>query len=121
QNLASEAELLKQLEARLAKQAGLRTQAEQAQKQADERLQAHRKETAALEAQRKQAQDERARIEGERARLAAQLDVLEQAERSLSGLGNGARFLLQEARQGRLKGSYQPLSAQLVVPAEFET
>ena len=47
--------------------------------------------------------------------------MLEQAERSLSGLANGAKFLLQEARQGRLKGRYQALSTQLVVPAEYET
>ncbi len=39
----------------------------------------------------------------------------------MSGLANGAKFLLQEARQGRLKGRYQALSTQLVVPAEYET
>jgi len=33
----------------------------------------------------------------------------------------GRNSLLQEARQGRLKGRYQPLGAQLVVPAEYET
>ena len=121
QNLTNEANLLQQLQARLEKQAGLKAQAEQAQKAADEALQAHRKEIVALEAQRKQTQDDRTRLDGERTRLAAQLEVLEQAERSLSGLGNGARFLLQEARQGRLKGGYHALGTQLVVPAEYET
>jgi chromosome segregation protein len=119
--LEHDAQLLEQLQARLEKQAGLKEQAEQQQKQAEEALQAQRQELAALETQRKQAQDERNRFEGERAKMMAQLEVLEQAERSLSGLANGAKFLLQEARQGRLKGGYQPLGAQLVVPAEYET
>ncbi len=119
--LEHEAQLFEQLQARLEKQAGLKEQAELQQKQAEEALQAHRQELAALEAQRKQAQDERNRFEGERAKIAAQLEVLEQAERSLSGLANGAKFLLQEARQGRLKGGYQQLGAQLLVPAEYET
>ncbi|RPJ44777.1 MAG: hypothetical protein EHM21_09925, partial [Chloroflexi bacterium] len=121
QTLANEAQLLQQLQARLEKQSELKKQAEQQQKQAEEALQLHRKEIADIEARRKLIQDERTRFEGEQARLAAQLEVLEQAERSLSGLANGAKFLLQEARQGRLKGQYQPLGGQLVVPAEYET
>lgn len=121
QTLANESQLLQQLQARLEKQVAAKTQAEQAQKQAEETLQGHRKEISNLEAQRKLAQDERTRQDGERTRLAAQLEVLEQAERSLSGMANGARFVLQEAHQGRIKGSYQALSTQLVVPAEYET
>jgi len=121
QALVTESQLLEQLSTRLEKQIQLRAKAEADQKAAEEALQAHRKAIADLEARRKMAQDERARFEGERARLAAQLEVLEQAERSLSGMANGAKYLVQEARQGRLKGSYQPLSAQLVVPAEYET
>jgi chromosome segregation protein len=121
QTLANEAQLLQQLQARLEKQAELKKQAEQQQKQADEALQAHRREIADLEARRKLIQDDRTRFDAERARMAAQLEVLEQAERSLSGLANGAKHLLQEARQGRLKGQYQPLGGQLVVPAEYET
>ena len=111
----------KQLQVRLEKQAELKEQAEEQQKKAEEALREHRKALAELETQRKLAQDERSRLEGERAKWAAQLEVLEQAERSLSGLANGAKFLLQEAQQGRLKGRYQPIGAQLVVPAEYET
>ncbi len=121
QTLANESELLQQLQARLQKQADLRAKAEQGQKQADEALQAQRKGIAELESQRKLMQDERTRFDGEHTRLAAQLEVLEQAERSLSGLANGAKFLLQEARQGRLKGNYQAFGTQLVVPGEYET
>lgn len=120
QTLENESQLLQQLQARLEKQSEQKKQAEASQKQADEALQAHRKGITDLEAQRKLAQDERNRFEGERARLAAQLEVLEQAERSLSGMANGAKFLLQEARQGQLKGQYQALGAQLVIPAEYE-
>jgi chromosome segregation protein len=120
QTLNNESQLLEQLQARQEKQARLREQAEQAHKSAEEALQAHRKNVSELETRRKQAQDERSRFESERARLAAQLEVLQQAEHSLSGLANGAKFLLQEARQGRLKGQYQPLSSQLIVPAEYE-
>jgi chromosome segregation protein len=120
QTLNNESQLLEQLQARQEKQARLREQAEQAHKSAEEALQAHRKNISDLETRRKQAQDERSRFESERARLAAQLEVLQQAEHSLSGLANGAKFLLQEARQGRLKGQYQPLSSRMIVPAEYE-
>jgi len=121
QTLANEDQLFQQLQARLEQQVELRKQAEQDQKQAEEAVQAHQKENVRLEAQRKQALDERARLESERTRLSTQLEVLQEAERSLSGMANGAKFLLQEARKGRLKGRYQSLSAQLVVPAEYET
>ena len=121
QALLNESQLLEQLKERQEKQADLRAKAEAVQKQAEEDLLSHRRNTAELEARRKQAQDERTRSEGDRARLGAQLEVLEQAEKSLSGLGNGAKFLLQESRQGRLRGGYQALSAQMVVPAEYET
>ncbi len=121
QTLKNESQLLEQLQARLEKVAAQRKAAEQDQKAAEEALQEHRRGIADLETRRKLAQDERARFDAARARLAAQLEVLEQAERSFSGLAGGAKFLLQEANQGRLKGKYQPLSAQLVVPAEVET
>jgi chromosome segregation protein len=120
QTVTNEAQLLEQLQARLEKQQAQRKQAEQAQKDVDESLQLHRQSIAGLETQRKRAQDERNRLEGERARQDAQLEVLEQAERSMSGLASGAKFLLQEARQGRLKGGYQAISTRLVVPAEYE-
>ena len=114
-------QLLQQLQARLDTQAQQRQSAEQARQSAEESLQAYRKAIADLESKRNLNQDQRSRFDAERARTAAQLEVLEQAERSLSGLANGAKFLLQEVRQGHLKGGYQPLSSQLVVPAELET
>ena len=120
QALTSDAQALEQSSIRLSKQLQGRQEAEAAQKSADDALHEHRRQISDLETGRKQLQDERSRFETERTRLAAQLEVLEQAERSLSGLANGAKFILQEARQGRLKGHYAALSSQLVVPAQYE-
>jgi chromosome segregation protein len=47
--------------------------------------------------------------------------VLEQAEKSLTGYADGARFLLEAARQARLSGTRGALSAALDVPAGLET
>ncbi len=52
--------------------------------------------------------------------MKAQFEILEQAEQSLAGYAEGARFLLDAARQSRLKGARGALSAALDVPAEFE-
>ena len=118
--LAADAEALKQAQQRLEKQILLRQEVEAGQKAAEEALHVHRRQAADQETRRKKMQDERSRFETERTRLAAQLEVLEQAERSLSGLANGAKFVLQEARQGRLKGRFQAFSHFLVVPAQYE-
>ena len=56
----------------------------------------------------------------EHTRLKAHLEVLEQAEQSLAGYAEGARFLLEAVRQARLKGAHGALSAALDVPAELE-
>jgi chromosome segregation protein len=53
-------------------------------------------------------------------RLQAQLEVLEQAEQSLAGYAEGARYLLDAARQSRLSAR-GALSASLDVPVELET
>lgn len=97
-----------------------RRQAQDAQKQAEADLQNHQQRAQELEGLRRKAIEERSRREAERARLQAQLDVLEQAEKSLSGLNNGAKFVLQASRQGKLAGRYQALSSDLLVPREYE-
>ena len=74
-----------------------------------------------LEATRRQRQDERNVRAGDQARLQAQLDVLEQAEKSMSGFADGARFLLDAARQSKFSGAKGVLSATLDVPVEYET
>mgnify|MGYP000625101456 CR=1 FL=1 len=119
--LAADDAALKQAQQRLEKQSQARQEAEAAQKAAEEALHEHRSQMTAQEARRKQLQDERSRLETERTRLAAQLEVLIQAEQSLTGLAGGAKFVLQEARRGRLRGSFQALSNWFVVPAQYET
>lgn len=61
------------------------------------------------------------RLESDRARLKAQLDVLEQAENALTGLADGAKNLIQAAKSGKLKGRMKAISTLLEVPAELET
>ncbi len=119
--LSADAEALKQAQDTLEQRLKERQQAEKVHKDAETALQEHRRRVNEQEAQRKQLQDDRSRLEAERARLTARLEVLEQAERSLTGMANGSKFILQEARQGRLKGAYQALSGSLIVPAELES
>lgn len=73
------------------------------------------------ENRRKTLQETLAARRAEMASLQARLDVLQQAEQSLSGYAEGARHLLQAAREGRLKNVQGALSAALEVPAELET
>jgi chromosome segregation protein len=85
------------------------------------RLAALRQKLSELETERRrQRQDERNAKQGEQTRLQAQLDVLDQAEKSLSGYADGARYLLDAALKLRLKGA-SALSSGLDVPAEYET
>jgi len=73
-----------------------------------------------LEIERRAKSEERTNLLAAHTRLKAQLEVLEQAEQSLAGYAEGARFLLDAARQSRLKGARGALSAALDVPAELE-
>ncbi|MFZ5822419.1 MAG: chromosome segregation protein SMC [Chloroflexota bacterium] len=88
---------------------------------AEESLSARKQAVAALEDEKRAKSDELAALKAEWSRQAAQLEVLEQAEQSLAGYAEGARFLLDAARGSRLKGARGALSAALDVPAELET
>jgi chromosome segregation protein len=79
-----------------------------------------KKEAERLEKERRAKSEERAQQLAQHTRLKAQLEVLEQAEQSLAGYAEGARFLLDAVRQERLKGARGALSASLDVPAELE-
>jgi len=96
------------------------SEAESALRQAEADLTALRQRLGELESTRRQRQDERNAKQGEQTRLQAQLDVLEQAENSLSGYADGARYLLEAARQSKLSSALA-LSTALDVPAEYET
>jgi chromosome segregation protein len=97
-----------------------RKKAETAKQKVEREFQATQKLLAELEENIKQRQSERAAKLTEQARLKAQLDVLEQAEQSLAGYAEGAKLLLDAARQSKLRGVRGALSAALDVPVELE-
>jgi chromosome segregation protein len=74
-----------------------------------------------LEQERRAAIEKRANEEAEHSRLKAQLEVLESSEQSLNGYAEGARYLLNAARESKLTGARGALSAALDVPSELET
>jgi chromosome segregation protein len=104
-----------------AKAASARGEAETVALSAGKEVASARQGIQNLEAGRRARMDERSAREAESARLSAQLDVLEQAEQSLAGLADGARALLEAARESRLTGAHGALSAALDVPSELET
>ena len=121
QGMVREIQALSDARSRLEESAARRDQLEGERRKADEEITSRRQSIQEVELQRRQAMDARSIQETEKTRLNAQIDVLEQAERSFTGLNQGAKFLLQTARQGKLRGKYQALSAMLQVPAEYET
>ncbi len=76
-------------------------------------------EVEKLENERRAKLEERVARQAEYSRAQAQLDILIQAEQSLAGYAEGARFLLDAARQSRISAR-GALSAALDVPAELE-
>ncbi|MEZ0394954.1 MAG: chromosome segregation protein SMC [Anaerolineales bacterium] len=83
-------------------------------------LQTAEQQAAEQEQALRRQQEERAARSAEHSRLQAQLQVLEQAEQSLTGYADGARLLLEAARQSRLSGARGALFAALEVPAGLE-
>jgi len=88
---------------------------------AEDKALAKRADADRLDGERRAALERRTKEESEHSRLKAQLEVLEQSEQSLAGYAEGARFLLDAARQSRLNGARGALSSALDVPAELET
>ncbi|MCC6147924.1 MAG: chromosome segregation protein SMC, partial [Anaerolineaceae bacterium] len=108
------------LEIRERKATRLAEDAQIAVEEAEESLQALRRRREEFNSQRKEAQDVSSRLGAQLSKIAAQLQVLDQAEKSFSGLNQGARFVLESAQKGSLKGGYSALSTLLDVPAEYE-
>lgn len=98
-----------------------REDAERASKDSEGQAESAKREVESLESERRKKGDERANRLAEHTRLKIQLEVLEQAEQSLAGYAEGARFLLDAVRQSKLRGARGALSASLDVPAELET
>lgn len=115
------AELLaREADQKLAQMRGLREVAEEEFRRTKEQEERGKKEVEMLEEERRGKSEERARQLAEHTRANAQVEILDQAEQSLAGYAEGARFLLDAARQARLKGARGALSASLDVPAELE-
>jgi len=95
--------------------------AEKALQDAEADLEKQKAEVARFEEEKRQKAEEIAAAKANQSRMTAQLEVLEQAEQSLQGYAEGARFLLEAARQSKLAGARGALSASLEVPAELET
>ncbi len=87
--------------------------------QAESKLESGKSELETLENERRFKLEDQAAHQNRHSRLQAQLEVLEQAEQSLAGYAEGARFLLDAARQSRLSAR-GALSTSLDVPAELE-
>ena len=80
-----------------------------------------RKAADESEHRKRQLLDQKNQLMGEQARLQARLEVIQQAENSLAGFAGGAKFILDAAKNNRIKGARGLLSAALEVPAEYET
>ena len=120
QSMERDVQALTSLQLRLDQASETRKLGEADQQAIQEQIQQQKKNLNELEAARRQLLEERTHLEGEKTRLITQMDVLEQAEKSFSGLNQGARFLLQEAKAGRIVSKIQALSSLLIVPAEYE-
>jgi len=87
---------------------------------AEEKVLNKKNEVDRIERERRDALEQRTKEESDHSRLKAQLEVLEQSEQSLAGYAEGARYLLDAARQSKLTGARGALSAALDVPADLE-
>jgi chromosome segregation protein len=84
------------------------------------RVNALRESVSKMEAESRAASTELSAAVANQSRLQAQLEVLDEAERLLTGYADGARFLLDPTRQARL-GVRGALSRLLELPSELET
>jgi chromosome segregation protein len=98
-----------------------REQANFALQDAEEKVVKKKNDVDRIERERREALEQRTKEESDHSRLKAQLEVLEQSEQSLAGYAEGARYLLDAARQSKLSGARGALSAALDVPADLET
>ena len=92
--------------------------AEKADQKAETDLENRKSDVARLEEEKRQKNGELAARQADQSRLAAQLEVLEQAEESLQGYADGARFLLDAARQSKLGASDVLVTRLHGVPAQ---
>ena len=72
------------------------------------------------EAEEKSLYQELSEIERSLSKAKAQFEVIEQAELTLTGLAEGAKNLIQAAKNGKLRGSLKTIGGLLDVPANLE-
>ena len=94
--------------------------AEEVLEKHEKRLLEHHKSLEEKESERNHALDEKTGYETELARIITQLNVLDQAEASLTGYASGTKLLMQAAQQNRLLGARGTLNNYLEIPAELE-
>lgn len=120
-SLGTNEEALRQAQATLA---NLQAELEKSQKHrqtAEEALRGLLTERADVELEKKSLLEKKAASSADIARLKAQLDILEQADKNLAGYTRGARLLIEAARTAGLKGARGALGPHLQVPVELET
>jgi len=66
-------------------------------------------------------QKEISTLNAEQARLIAQIDVLTQADASLTGFNQGAKTLINASKSGQIPGKYLPISNSIEVPKKYES
>jgi chromosome segregation protein len=110
----------RQAQEKVAQTREMREVAEEELRKAGAKQEREKQEVERLERERRAKIEERANRLTAHTRLKTQIEVLEQAEQSLAGYAEGARFLLNAARESHLKGAHGALSAVLDVPAELE-
>jgi chromosome segregation protein len=111
---------LHQAQVKQAQARGEKERAEQHLREAEENLRRQQERVSDLEGQRKGFLDRRTHFEAERVRFAAQVEVLDQAEKSMAGLNQGAKLLLEAVGQKKISGNLRALSGLLDVPSEYE-
>jgi len=111
---------LKKAEAQLEDSRKKRERAEANLKDAEQKAEGGKQSAEKIEEELRARRGQRDARAAEHARLQAQLEVIEQAEAAFTDYAEGARLLLDAARQSRLNAR-GALSAALDVPAELET
>jgi chromosome segregation protein len=91
------------------------------QQTAEKNLAVQKQKIADLEEERKEAAQQQSGLQAEYTRLKVQMDVLEEADRSLSGVNQGTQNLIEAAKSGKLAGRYTAFNQLVEVQAEYET
>jgi chromosome segregation protein len=93
---------------------------ESTQREAESSLEKHRQDRDVLEIKLREVHEQIAHEQAAVAKVRAELQVLDQAENTLTGYASGARLLLEAARHNQVLGTRGTVSNHLDVPEDFE-